>query len=160
MMIRSLRLPTHWPPSQIETRYGNDDIEKIPFEIISHIKKTFDCCIDQDKVVLIRENEKLWNAIKKLKNKGVRARFVTSVNEGNIATCKQLMKIGEVFHNDGVKCSFQIVDGTNYLCYITKNEDRSNNKIQKHHQLFHSDTKSFYRDYCYNGVDCGVILAG
>src|SRR5215813_6244697 len=143
MMITCLRLPTHWPPSQIETRYSNEDIGKIPFEIISHIKKTFDCCIDQDEVVLIRENEKLWNAIKKLKNKGIRARFVTTVNEGNISACKQLMKIGEVFHNDGVKCSFQIVDGTNYLCYITENEDRSNNKEQKHHQLFHSDTKSF-----------------
>jgi hypothetical protein len=53
------------------------------------------------------------------------------------------MKIGEVFHNDGVKCSFQIVDGTNYLCYISENEDKSGNKEQKHHQLFHSDTKSF-----------------
>jgi hypothetical protein len=84
-MITCLRLPTHWPPSQIETRYSNEDIEKIPLEIISRIKNTFDCCIDQDEVVLIRENEKLWNAIKKLKNKGIRARFVTTVNEENIA---------------------------------------------------------------------------
>src|SRR5215831_251866 len=128
MMIKCLRLPTHWPSSQIETRYSNEDIGKIPFEISSHIKKTFDCCIDQDKVVLIMENEKLWNAIKKLKNKGIRARFVTSVNEGNIATCKQLMKVGDVFHNDGVKCSFQIVDGTNYLCYITENETSQTTK--------------------------------
>jgi hypothetical protein len=52
------------------------------------------------------------------------------------------MKIGEVFHNDGVKCSFQIIDGTNYICYITENEDKSDNKEQKR-QLFHSDTKSF-----------------
>jgi len=90
MMIRCLRLPTHWPSSQIETRYSNEDIEKIPIEIISHIKK--------------KPNEKLWNAIKKLKNKGIRARFVTTVNEGNIA-CKQLMK-----RSWCVKCSFQIVD--------------------------------------------------
>ena len=77
-MITCLRLPTHWPPYQIETRYTEEDIEKIPFEIISHIKKTFDYFIDQDEVILIRENEKLWNAIKKLKDKGVRARFVTT----------------------------------------------------------------------------------
>jgi hypothetical protein len=139
-MITSLRLPTHWRPSQIETRYANEDIEKIPFEIISGIKNTFDCCIDQDEVILIRENEKLWNAIKNLKNKGIRARFVTTVNQENITSCKQLMKIGEVFHNDGVKGSFQIVDGTNYLCYITENEGKSDNKEQKH-QLLHSDTK-------------------
>src|SRR5215467_213813 len=125
MAINISMMITHWRSSQIETRYSNEDIEKIPLEIISHNKKTFDCCIDQDEVILIRENEKLWTAIKNLKNKGIRARFVTTVNKGNIATCKQLMKIGEVFHNDGVKCTFQIVDGTNYLCYITENEYRN-----------------------------------
>jgi hypothetical protein len=114
------------------------DIAKIPFE---HIKNTFDCCIDQDEVILIRENQRLWNAIKDLKNKGIRVRFVTTINEGNIASCKQLMKVGEVFHNDGVKGSFQIVDGTDYLCYITENE-ASRDKEQGH-QLFHTNTKSF-----------------
>ena len=141
-MITSLRLPTHWHQAQIEIRYANEDIGKIPFEIISHVKNTFDCCIDQDEVILIRENERLWNAIKNLKNKGIRVRFVTTVNQENIASCKQLMKIGEVFHNDGVKGSFQIVDGTNYLCYITENDGKSHDQKQKH-QLFHSDTKSF-----------------
>jgi hypothetical protein len=127
--------------AQIEIRYANEDLGKIPFEIISHVKNTFDSCIDQDEAILIRENERLWNAIKNLKNKGIRVRFVTTVNQENIVSCKQLMKIGEVFHNDGVKGSFQIVDGSNYLCYITENEGKPLNK-QKH-QLFHSDTKSF-----------------
>jgi sulfatase maturation enzyme AslB (radical SAM superfamily) len=54
-------------------------------------------------VIVIRENKRLWNAIRNLKNKGIRVRFVTTVNQENIASCKQLMKIGEVFHNDGVK---------------------------------------------------------
>lgn len=141
-MITFFRLPTFWRQAHIEIRYANEDIGKIPLEIISHVKNTFDSCIDQYGVILIRENERLWNAIKNLKNKGIRVRFVTTVNQENIASCKQLMKIGEVFHNDGVKGSFQIVDGTNYLCYITENEDKSHNKEQKH-QLFHSDTKSF-----------------
>jgi hypothetical protein len=124
MTLISLRLPTHWRPAQIEIQYANEDIAKIPFEIISRIKNTFDCCIDQDEVALIRENERLWNAIKDLKNKGIRVRFVTTVNEGNISSCKQLMKFGEVFHNDKVKGAFQITDGSNYLCYITKNEGK------------------------------------
>jgi hypothetical protein len=49
-------------------------------------------------------------------------RFVTTINEENIPSCKQFMKLGEVFHNDGVKGAFHIVDGTDYLCYITENE--------------------------------------
>jgi hypothetical protein len=46
-------------------------------------------------------------------------RFVTVIDEGNIALCRKLMKGGaEVFHNDRVKGNFQIADGIDYLCYI------------------------------------------
>jgi hypothetical protein len=161
MMITSLRLPIHWRQAQIEIRYASENIGKITFEIISHVKNTFDCCIDQDEVILIMENERLWNAIKNLKNKGIRVRFVTTVNQENIASCKQLMKIGEVFHNDGVKGSFQIVDGTNYLCYITENEGKSHNKEQKH-QLFLSDTKSFVdiQQYLFDNLCNKAFSAG
>ncbi len=46
------------------------------------------------------------------------------------------------FHNDGVKGTFQIVDGANYLCYITENQDKISRQKQEH-QLFHTTTKSF-----------------
>jgi two-component system sensor histidine kinase VicK len=138
-----LRLPTHWHPAQIEIRYTIEDIGEVPFEIISRIKNTFDCCIEQNELVLLTENGRIWNTIKDLKKRGIRVRFVTTVNEGNIASCKQLMKVGEVFHNDGVKGAFQIVDGANYLCYITENEDRVSGGQKQEHQLFHTNTKSF-----------------
>jgi hypothetical protein len=134
-------MPTHWRPAQIEIQYSDEDIANIPLEIISSIKNTFDFCIDQNEVALIMENESVWNAIKVLKNKGIRVRFVTSVNEGNISFCRQLMKFGEVFHNEEVKGVFQIADGTNYLCYITGNEGKTTR--EQHQQLFHTNTKSF-----------------
>lgn len=160
-MITSLRLPTHWRPAQVEIQYANEEIANIPFEIISRIKNTFDCCIDQDEAVLIMENERLWNAIKALKNKGIRVRFVTTVNEGNIASCKQLMKFGEVFHNDGVKGAFQIVDGTNYLCYITENEGKITREQKQEHQLFHTNTKPFVdiQQYLFDNL-CNKAIPG
>jgi hypothetical protein len=45
------------------------------------------------------------------------------------------MKFVEVFHNDDVRGAFQIADGTNYLCYITGQEQE--------HQLFHTNSKLF-----------------
>jgi len=63
MLITSLRLPTHWRPAQIEIRYANEDIGEVPFEIISRIRNTFDCCIEKNEVVLLTENGRLWNAI-------------------------------------------------------------------------------------------------
>jgi hypothetical protein len=60
-------------------------------------------------MTLLTDDEKLWNAIKDLKGKGVKVRFVTSLSDGNISFCRQLMKCGEVFHNDKVKGNFQLV---------------------------------------------------
>lgn len=136
-------MPTHWRPAQIEIQYANEDIAKLPLKIISNIKDTFDCCIDQNDMSLLTENENLWNAIGGLKNKGIRVRFVTSVNEGNIFSCRKLMKCGEVFHNDKVKGNFQIADGSNYLCYITKNEGEISGTQENEQQLFHTNTRSF-----------------
>lgn len=125
MTITSLRLPTLWRPAQIEI----EDISKIPLEIISSVKNSLDCCIDQDKVTLLTENETLRNSIKDLKKKAIKGRFITTVSEGNISSCKQLMKFGEVFHNDDVRGAFQIADGTNYLCYITGQEQEQQSRI-------------------------------
>jgi hypothetical protein len=144
-------MPTCWRPAQIEIQYSDEDISNIPFEIISNIKSTFDFCIDQNEAALIMENVKSWNAIKDLKKKGIRVRFVTSINEGNISFCRELLKFGDVFHNDEVKGAFQIADGDNYLCYITANEGKGKGEQQK---LFHTNTKSFVdiQQYLFNNL--------
>jgi ABC-type multidrug transport system ATPase subunit len=94
-------------------------------------------------MALLMEDEKLWNTIKGLKNKGVTVRFVTSLTDENISFCRQLMKCGEVFHNDKVKGNLQLADGTDYLCYIAEDGHRSEGKQQQQMQLFHANTKSF-----------------
>ena len=136
-------MPTHWRPAQIEIQYDNEEIAKLPLKIISNIRETFDCCIEQNEMSVLIENEKLWNVIKGLKNEGIRVRFITCVNEGNISSCRQLMKCGEVFHNDKIRGNFQIADGSNYLCYITKNDGETSRKQEGEQQLFHTNNKSF-----------------
>ena len=83
--------------------------------------------------------------------KGIRVRFVTSINEGNISFCRELLKFGDVFHNDDVTGAFQIADGDNYLCYITANEGKGKGEQQ---QLFHTNTKSFVdiQQYLFNNL--------
>jgi two-component system sensor histidine kinase VicK len=89
-------------------------------------------------------------SMKVLKGKGIRVRFVTALNEGNISFCRQMMRCGEVFHNDKIKGNFQIADGISYLCYIIENEG----KIKERQQLFHTNTKSFVdiQQYLFNNL--------
>jgi hypothetical protein len=138
-----LTMPITWRRAQVEIQYASDKIADLPLEIISNIRERIDFCIDQNGTALLTEDEKLWNAIKDLKNKGVTVRFVTTLTDRNISFCRQMMKCGEVFHNDKVKGNFQIADGTDYLCYIAENGDQFEGKQQQQLQLFHANTKSF-----------------
>ncbi len=142
MNISWLTSPAIWSSSKIEIQYDNAGAAKLPLELISNIRESFDCCIDDEGRALLTENEKLWIAIKTLITKGVIARFVTAVNEKNIAFCRELMKYGEVFHNDGVKGNFQIVDRKDYLCYVAGNEVHTRRR-ELGRQLFHTNFKSF-----------------
>lgn len=126
-----------WSSSQIEIQDDNANAVKLPLELISNIRESFDWCIDDEGRALLTEDEKLWIAIKTLIDKGVIIRFATTVNESNIAFCRELMKYGEVFHNDSIKGNFQILDRKDYLCYITGNE------VHARRHLFHTNFKSF-----------------
>ena len=111
-------MPITWRRAQVEIPHASKNLADLPLEIISNFRERFDFCIDRNGMTLLTDDEKLWNAIKDLKDKGVKVRFVTSLSDGNISFCRQLMKCGEVFHNDKVKGNFQLADGTDYLCYI------------------------------------------
>jgi two-component system, OmpR family, sensor histidine kinase VicK len=136
-----LTIPITWRRAQVEIPYASENIADLSLEIISNISERFDFCIDQNGIALLTEDEKLWNAIKDLKNKGVTVRFVTALNDRNVSFCRQMMKCGEVFHNDKVRGNFQIADGTEYLCYIAENGDQFEGQHQQ--QLFHANTRSF-----------------
>jgi hypothetical protein len=135
-------LTSRWHLSHIEIQHLNEDIAELALKIVSGVKETLDCCTDQIGVAQLMEDEKLWNAIRNLKGKGIRVRFVTAINEENISFCRQMMKCGELFHNDAVIGTFQIADGMDYLCYITENGDQIVGR-QQQRQLFHTNAKSF-----------------
>jgi two-component system sensor histidine kinase VicK len=127
-------MPITWSRAQVEIPHDSKNIAGLPLDIISNIRERFDFCIDQNGVDLLTEDEKLWDAIKDLKNKGIKVRFVTALSDRNISFCRQLMKCGEVFHNDRVKGNF----------HIAENGDHSEGKQQQQQlQLFHANTKSF-----------------
>jgi len=133
-----LTLPKELRPHKLEIQNEKKGVAKTL--LISETKETFDSCIDRGGMALLTEDDDARSAIKVLKNKGIRMRFVAAVDEGNMSFCRQIMKLGaEVFHNDRAKGNFEIVDGTDYLYYISDNGDRTEGgKI-----LFHTKNKSF-----------------
>lgn len=109
--------------------------------IISEGEKTFDCCIDSKGLSFLVQNEQLWNAIVRLKNRGAILRFIIQITHENIYKCNLLMQRGEVFHNDGAKGNFMIVDGVRYSYYII--EEDTHRETHDVIESFHIKVKPF-----------------
>jgi sugar-specific transcriptional regulator TrmB len=111
-------------------------------QVISGAKGTIDFCIDSKGLSFLMQNERLWDALTVLRNRGVNLRFVTEITQENIYYCNLLLKLGEVFHNDRLIGNFMIVDGKRYVYYVM-NHDESHKQTPDILQSFHTQVKSF-----------------
>src|SRR6478672_6803283 len=96
-----------------EILYGSDKIVKRTIDDFHKIKERFDNCTDSTGPSVFF-NTPIWKEFVNLANRGIKLRFITEITKDNIANCKELMKIAELRHLDGVKGNFGISDGNNY----------------------------------------------
>jgi two-component system sensor histidine kinase VicK len=61
------------------------------------------------------------NALIALKKRGVRSRYITTITKDNLSYCKEVMKIGELRHLDGIKGNFA-VNEKEYIASATMQE--------------------------------------
>ncbi len=93
----------------------------------SHIKHIADICADSNAPYSHFMLKPVREAFIQLKNRGVRIRFITEITKENLHYSKELMKIVELRHLDGIKGNFGISDGINGMEYraspTSKKED-------------------------------------
>jgi signal transduction histidine kinase len=86
---------------------------------VARAKEKIHACIDQVGPSVMMgvgsiKNERL-NAVKR----GISLKYVTEITKENISYCRELMKISEVRHTDGVKGNFEVSDGKEYVATAT-----------------------------------------
>ena len=64
-----------------------------------------------------------------LKKRGVKIRMVTEITDSNICHAKKMMEIAEVRHLKGVRSSFGIADGIQYLDHAISENDQLSHAI-------------------------------
>jgi hypothetical protein len=126
-------------PHQFRIIGGRNDTSKLPLQVISATTERIDFCVDSAGLPVLTHDDSFWNALTHLKSKGIRSRFVTEISENRIYFFNLMMKHGEVFHDDNLRGTFIISDGTKYLCYLLDD----NGKGQVVTQLFYTQAKSF-----------------
>jgi hypothetical protein len=114
-------------PNHIQVLCQPVDISELSLQVISNINERIDCCFDSEGLSFIMENESLYRALTSIRSRGgagIRSRLVTEITKESTNFCNLMMKYGgDVFHNDGVKGNFVIVDGRRYLCYLFDNDE-------------------------------------
>jgi hypothetical protein len=78
-----------------------------------------------------------------LKRRDIRVRFITEITRENIEYCKEIMKIADVRHLDGISGNFTIADGTDYAGVATTHE------AQPITQLLVSNVRAFVQQQQY-----------
>ncbi len=112
-------------------------------DVLYRLQKSCDSCLDRNAPSVIITTEPIRQAYLDLKRRGIRIRFITEVTRENIEYCKEIMKIAEVRHLDGISGNFTIADGTDYAGVATTQE------AQPITQLLVSNVRAFVQQQHY-----------
>ncbi len=96
-----------------EILYDSDNIVKRTINDFHKIKQQLDNCTDSTGPSVFF-NTLIWKEFINLKKRGIKLRFITEITKDNVVHCKELMKITDLRHLDGVKGNFGIADGKDY----------------------------------------------
>ena len=107
------------------------------------VREKFDSCSDKIGPSVIVTIEPIWKELIELKKRAGKIRLLTEITKDNIPFCKELMKVGELRHFDGVKVNFAILDGKEYQATIIHEESEPVT------QLIVSNAKSFVDQHQY-----------
>jgi two-component system, OmpR family, sensor histidine kinase VicK len=112
-------------------------------DVLYKLQKSCDSCVDRNAPSVILTTEPIRQAYLDLKRRGIRIRFITEVTQENIEYCREMMKIAEVRHLDGISGNFTIADGTDYAGVATTQE------AQPITQLLVSNVRAFVQQQQY-----------
>ena len=96
-----------------EIIHGQDRIVKRTIGDFSTIKEKFDNYIDATCTSVIY-NTPVQKEFVALKNRGIRLRFITEITKDNLRHSKEITKIADLRHLDGIQGNFGIADGKAY----------------------------------------------
>jgi two-component system sensor histidine kinase VicK len=104
-----------------EVLYGTENTTKAILSVLSNIESKMDICADSTWPSVAMGVDVFRNALIALKKRGVRSRYITTITKDNLSYCKEVMKIGELRHLDGIKGNFA-VNEKEYIASATMQE--------------------------------------
>lgn len=103
--------------------YGEDTATDAIVQGMLRAKTRIDMCLDVEAPILGIKHDLLKEAKIKAKKKGVRLRYITEINKGNLSYCKELAQIVELRHLDNIRGNFGVSDDE-YMAIATIEKEK------------------------------------
>ena len=111
--------------AKTEVLYGEEKTIEAIVQSFDHAMVGCDVCGNRAAPYVILGVDPLRNALVRAKRRGHRLRCITEITNDNISYCKELGKIIELRHFDGLKGNFWIIDAKEYLAIANLHEGKS-----------------------------------
>lgn len=116
-----------------ETRivYGEKDKLELFNEILLGCKKNYDIYCEKNNPIIVNEFPLINEAYSKLKNNGVKIRYLTEITTDNLKQIKWIMNniVAEIRHFDKIKGNFMVSDSKFYVTTSILEKKKSNLEI-------------------------------
>jgi two-component system, OmpR family, sensor histidine kinase VicK len=93
--------------------------------LLSNVKERVDCSADSNAPYSHFILKPVRDGYIQLRKRGIKVRFITEITKENLYYSKELMKIVELRHLDGVKGNFGISDGVEYRASPTSKQEET-----------------------------------
>ena len=130
-----------------EVIYGPTNVINKEIQFFSKAKLKIDSCMDHTRPALALGIESIRKSFLDAKGRNVKLRYITEITTENISYCRELIKIAEVQHLDGIKGNFMISEeeylapaATQATSYVASQIIYSNLKEIVAHQQYIFDT--------------------
>ncbi len=90
--------------------YGPENTTSAILQFLLDVDKKLDICADSTWPSVAMEIDVFKNALIDIKKRKIRRRYIATITKNNLSYCKEVMKIGELRHLDGIKGNLQLVN--------------------------------------------------
>ena len=125
-----------------EVTYGTENTTKIILEFLSRANKNLDIYADHTWPSVSMGIDDFKRAMQDIKKRGAKSRYIVEITKDNIPYCKELMKIDDLRHLNGIKGNFAINE-TEYISSATMQQSQS---LQ---QVIRSNVKAILEQHRY-----------
>ena len=125
-----------------EVMYGTENTTKVILEFLSRANKSIGIYADHTWPSVSMEIDIFKRAMQDIKKRGAKSRYIVEITKDNIPYCKELMKIDDLRHLDGIKGNFAI----NEMEYISSASMQQSQLLQ---QVIYSNVKAVLEQHQY-----------